>query len=277
MRKNLLLKKFFIYVFAFIVFLIMFFPLYGLILTSIQPENIIRSRNLSFFPKEIIFSHFAEVLKPDHISNLYVGMKNSLIISILTSFLCLILGFPAAYSLSRLDLPAKNIILGSLISIYFLPTILFVIPLFVILVSYQLDDTILSLAVPYTAFILPFVIWILKSFIDKLPIEVEEAAKIDGCSTFQILFYIIFPLLRPGIIAAFIFAFILSWVEFLTPLIFTNNLKISTVALGLFRSTIDIKIGQQAAAAIITLIPVTILMIFFQQYITKVVLTGSNK
>ena len=277
MKKNLLLKKFFIYVFAFIVFLIMFFPLYGLILTSIQPENIIRSRNLSFFPKEIIFSHFAEVLKPDHISNLYVGMKNSLIISILTSFLCLILGFPAAYSLSRLNLPAKNIILGSLISIYFLPTILFVIPLFVILVSYQLDDTILSLAVPYTAFILPFVIWILKSFIDKLPIEVEEAAKIDGCSTFQILFYIIFPLLRPGIIAAFIFAFILSWVEFLTPLIFTNNLKISTVALGLFRSTIDIKIGQQAAAAIITLIPVTILMIFFQQYITKVVLTGSNK
>ena len=277
MRKNLLLKKFFIYVFAFIVFLIMFFPLYGLILTSIQPENIIRSRNLSFFPKEIIFSHFAEVLKPDHISNLYVGMKNSLIISILTSFLCLILGFPAAYSLSRLNLPAKNIILGSLISIYFLPTILFVIPLFVILVSYQLDDTILSLAVPYTAFILPFVIWILKSFIDKLPIEVEEAAKIDGCSTFQILFYIIFPLLKPGIIAAFIFAFILSWVEFLTPLIFTNNLKISTVALGLFRSTIDIKIGQQAAAAIITLIPVTILMIFFQQYITKVVLTGSNK
>ena len=277
MRKNLLLKKFFIYVFAFLVFLIMFFPLYGLILTSIQPENIIRSRNLSFFPKEIIFSHFAEVLKPDHISNLYVGMKNSLIISILTSFLCLILGFPAAYSLSRLNLPAKNIILGSLISIYFLPTILFVIPLFVILVSYQLDDTILSLAVPYTAFILPFVIWILKSFIDKLPIEVEEAAKIDGCSTFQILFYIIFPLLRPGIIAAFIFAFILSWVEFLTPLIFTNNLKISTVALGLFRSTIDIKIGQQAAAAIITLIPVTILMIFFQQYITKVVLSGSDK
>ena len=277
MKKNLLLKKFFIYIFAFIVFLIMFFPLYGLILTSIQPENIIRSRNLSFFPKEIIFSHFAEVLKPDHISNLYVGMKNSLIISILTSFLCLILGFPAAYSLSRLNLPAKNIILGSLISIYFLPTILFVIPLFVILVSYQLDDTILSLAVPYTAFILPFVIWILKSFIDKLPIEVEEAAKIDGCSTFQILFYIIFPLLRPGIIAAFIFAFILSWVEFLTPLIFTNNLKISTVALGLFRSTIDIKIGQQAAAAIITLIPVTILMIFFQQYITKVVLSGSDK
>ena len=277
MKKNLILKNFFIYFSALIVFLIMFFPLYGLILTSIQPENIIRSRNLSFFPTEIIFTHFAEVLKPNHISNIYEGIKNSLIVSFLTSFLCIILAFPAAYSLARLNLPAKNIILGTLISIYFLPTILFVIPLFVILVSYQLDDTILSLVVPYTAFTLPFVIWILKSFIDKLPVEVEEAAKIDGCSTLQLLINIIFPLLRPGLIAAFIFAFILSWVEFLTPLIFTNNLKISTVALGLFRSTIDIKIGQQAAAAIITLIPVTILMIFFQQYITKVVLSGSDK
>ena len=101
-------------------------------------------------------------------------------------------------------MPAKNLILGALISVYFLPTILFVIPLFVILVSYQLDDTILSLVVPYTAFTLPFVIWILKTFIDKLPIEVEEAAKIDGCSVFQLLSLIIFPLLRPGLIAAFI-------------------------------------------------------------------------
>jgi len=277
MRNRYLVKKFFTYFFAIIVFLIMFFPLYGLILTSIQPENIIRSRNLSFFPTEIIFSHFAEVLKPNHISNLYEGIKNSLIVSLLTAFLCLIMGFPASYSLSRLNLPFKNIILGILISVYFLPTILFIIPLFIILVTYQLDDTILSLVIPYTAFILPFVIWILKSFIDKLPIEVEEAAKIDGCSIFQLLTLIIFPLLRPGLIAAFIFAFILSWVEFLTPLIFTNNLKISTVALGLFRSTMDIKIGQQAAAAIITLIPVSILMIFFQQYITKVALSGSNK
>ena len=277
MKNRFLIKKFLTYFFAIVIFFIMFFPLYGLILTSIQPESIIRSRNISFFPAEIIFSHFVEVLKPNHISNLYEGIKNSLIVSLITAFLCLILGFPASYSLSRLNLPAKNLVLVLLISVYFLPTILFIIPLFIILVTYQLDDTIISLVIPYTAFILPFVIWILKSFIDKLPIEVEEAAKIDGCSIFQLLILIIFPLLRPGLIAAFIFAFILSWVEFLTPLIFTNNLKISTVALGLFRSTIDIKIGQQAAAAIITLIPVSLLMIFFQQYITKVVLSGSDK
>jgi len=277
MKNHLVIKKFFIYFFAIITFLIMFFPLYGLILTSLQPETIIRSRDLSFFPTNIIFTHFIEVFKPNHISDIYNGIKNSIIVSLITSFLCLFLSFPASYALSRMKLPGKNLILLLLISVYFLPTILFIIPIFVILVSYRLDDTVLSLVVPYTAFILPFVIWILKTFIDKLPIEIEEAAKIDGCTIFQLLTKIIFPLLKPGIIAAFIFAFILSWVEFLTPLIFTNNLKMSTVSLGLFRSTIDIKIGQQAAAAIITLLPVALLMIFFQNYITRVVLSGSTK
>ena len=164
-----------------------------------------------------------------------------------------------------------------MISVYFLPTILFIIPMFIFLVSYNLDDKIISLVVPYTAFILPFVVWILKTFIDRLPLEVEEAAKIDGCSTTQLLLKIVLPLIRPGLLSAFIFAFILSWVEFLTPLIFTNNLKMSTVALGLFRSTVDIKIGQQAAAAILTLIPVTILMVVFQRYITQVIFSGADK
>ena len=103
-KYNVILKNFFIYFFAIIVFLIMFFPLYGLILTSVQPENIIRSRDLSFFPKKIIFTHFIEVLKPNHISDIYNGIKNSIIVSLTTSLLCLLLSFPAAYSLSRLKL-----------------------------------------------------------------------------------------------------------------------------------------------------------------------------
>ncbi len=266
-----------IYFFAILVFLTMFFPLYGLILTSIQPENVIRSKNINFFPSSIVLYHFKEVLNPNHISQIYEGMRNSFIVSILTGILSILLAFPAAYSLSRLKFPGKNLILISMISVYFLPTILFIIPMFIFLVSYNLDDTILSLVVPYTAFILPFVVWILKTFIDRLPLEVEEAAKIDGCSTIQLLLKIVLPLIRPGLLSAFIFAFILSWVEFLTPLIFTNNLKMSTVALGLFRSTVDIKIGQQAAAAILTLIPVTILMVVFQRYITQVIFSGADK
>ena len=89
----------------------MFFPLYGLILTSIQPESIIRSKNLNFFPTSIVFYHFQEVLNPNHISQIYEGMRNSFVVSILTGLLCTSFALPAAYSLSRLKLPGKKIIL----------------------------------------------------------------------------------------------------------------------------------------------------------------------
>jgi ABC-type glycerol-3-phosphate transport system permease component len=135
----------------------------------------------------------------------------------------------------------------------------------------------LGLLLPYAGFILPFQIWILRGFIEKLPHEVEEAARLDGCSYAQLLFYVVFPLVRPGILAGYLFAFILSWVEFLTPLIFTSDLKISTVALGLYRSTIDIKMGQLAAAAVITLLPVALLTLVFQRLITQVVLAGAER
>lgn len=88
---------------------------------------------------------------------------------------------------------------------------------------------------------------------------------------------VVLPLLRPGMLAAFIFAFILSWVEFLTPLIFTSDLRIVTVALGMFRSTFDIQVGQQAAAAVLTLLPVALMMLLFQRLITRVMLGGAER
>src|SRR5690606_17799872 len=159
------------------------------------------------------------------------------------------------YSLSRLEMPGKNIVLGALVSVYFLPTTIFLIPMFVLFVGWRIDDTFLSLVLSYAAFILPFAIWILKTFIDKLPKEVEDAARMAGSSPSEVMWPIVLRLARPGTLAAFIFGFILSWIEFLPPLIFTNDITVSTVALGMFRSTIDIQAGQQAAAAILTLLP----------------------
>ncbi len=204
-------------------------------------------------------------------------MTNSAVVSLLTATVCLVFALPAAYALSRLPVPGGRYLLGAMVSIYFLPTTLFLIPMFVLYVRWGLNDTVLGLLLPYSGFILPFQIWILRGFIEKVPHEVEEAARLDGCSYAELLFYVVFPLVRPGILAGYLFAFILSWVEFLTPLIFTSDLKISTVALGLYRSTIDIKIGQLAAAAVITLLPVALLTLFFQRLITQVVLAGAER
>lgn len=266
-----------IYGSALVVLFVMAFPLYGLLLTSLQPEAIIRSRDVQFVPDSLVFEHFRAVLSPGHIVPLREAIFNSLVVSTLTAAVCLIVALPAAYALSRFRLPGRTAMLGAMISVYFLPTTIFLIPMFVLFVSWGIDDTFLSLVLAYSGFILPFEIWILKTFIDKLPREVEDAARIDGCTHWQVMRHIVLPLVRPGILAGFIFAFILSWIEFLTPLIFTSDIKITTVALGLFRSTIDIKVGQQAAAAVLTLLPVALLMLVFQRLITRVLLAGADR
>lgn len=276
-RRKAIFRASALYLAAAVVLLVMAFPLYALVLTSVQPENLMRSRDLQVIPSQIIFDHYQAVLAPGHIVPLRQGMLNSLLVSLCTAAFCVLLALPAAYALARLRIPGSNAILGVLVSVYFLPTTLFLIPMFVVFVGWGLDDTILSLVLTYSGFILPFQIWILKTFIDRLPVELEEAARIDGCTPGQIVRLIVLPLIRPGILAGFVFAFILSWIEFLTPLIFTNSLKISTVALGMFRSTIDIQIGQQAAAAVLTLLPVALVMIVFQRLVTQVMLAGADK
>ena len=255
----------------------MAFPLYGLLLTSLQPEEVIRSRDVRFVPDSLYFEHFRIVLSPGHKVPIREGILNSMIVSLLTAAVCLIVALPAAYALSRFRLPGRNVVLGAMISVYFLPTTIFLIPMFVLFVGWRIDDTFLSLVLVYSGFILPFETWILKTFMDKLPLEVEDAARIDGCTHWQVMRHIVLPLVRPGILAGFIFAFILSWIEFLTPLIFTSDIKIVTVALGMFRTTIDIEVGQQAAAAVMTLLPVALLMLVFQRQITRVLLAGADR
>jgi ABC-type glycerol-3-phosphate transport system permease component len=113
--------------------------------------------------------------------------------------------------------------------------------------------------------------------VKAIPIEIEEAAKIDGATTNQLLTKIMIPLLRPGLFACLIFSFVLSWVEFATPLIFTSEIKIITVSLGLYRSTVDIQIGQLAAAAVIITLPVILITLILQKQIQQVVLIGADR
>ncbi len=276
-QRRALLRGVAIYVSAGAVLLLMAFPLYALFLTSLQPESVIRSRDVRFLPDTLYFEHFRAVLTPGHIVPLREGIGNSLAVSTLTALICVTIALPAAYAFSRLRIPGRNLLLGGMISVYFLPTTIFLIPMFVVFVGLRIDDTYFSLMLAYSGFILPFEVWILKTFIDRLPPEIEDAARIDGCTDLQVMMRIILPLLRPGLLAGFVFAFILSWIEFLTPLIFTSNVKITTVALGMFRSTIDIEVGQQAAAAVLTLLPVALVMIAFNRLITRVLLSGAER
>ncbi|MCE2530769.1 MAG: carbohydrate ABC transporter permease, partial [Acidimicrobiia bacterium] len=162
-------------------------------------------------------------------------------------------------------------------AIYVLPTLLFIIPLFITVVQLGLRLTYVGLVVPYVAFTLPFMVWIMGSFVRAIPVSVEEMALIDGAGLPQLIFRIVLPLLRPGIFAGLLLGFVLAWVEFLTPLLFTSHLSMLTVTLGLFRSTMDIEIGQLAAATVITALPVILITAFFQKNITEVITAGVER
>lgn len=277
MIRNSLWSKIVIYSTSIAIAIFVILPLYVVTITSLQLERDIRSADLNVIPSYLDFRHYIAIFQADHIVPILPAMRNSLIVSLLAALIAVLIATPAAYALNRMHFPKSKIILGVLISVYILPTLLFIIPLYIAWVQLGLFDSYIGLLIPYVAFLLPFTIWILGSFMKSIPIEIEEAAKVDGANTLQVLTKIMVPLLRPGLFACLLFGFILSWVEFATPLIFTSDIKMITVSLGLYRSTVDIQIGQLAAAAIITTLPVLLITIFFQKQIQEVILAGANR
>ncbi|MFY9325488.1 MAG: carbohydrate ABC transporter permease [Candidatus Nanopelagicales bacterium] len=277
MIRNSFVNKLIIYLTSGLVAFFVLIPLYVVTLTSLQLERDIRSPEINVIPQYLDFRHYLAVFQPDHIVPVLPAMRNSLIVSLLAALIAVLIATPAAYALNRMHFPKSKLILGVLISVYILPTLLFIIPLYIAWVQLGLFDSYVGLLIPYVAFLLPFTVWILGSFMKSIPIEIEEAAKVDGASTSQVLRKIMIPLLRPGLFACLLFGFILSWVEFATPLIFTSDIKMITVSLGLYRSTVDIQIGQLAAAAVITTLPVLLITIIFQKQIQEVILAGANR
>jgi len=276
MNWKKIMKRTGLYVAALLIALIVIFPIYSVVLTSVQHEQDIRTKEISFIPSYITLEHYKEVLKPGHIVPIKEATFNSFLISILAATLSVLISVPAAYALARNRLPKGNAILYGLSSSYVFPAMLFLLPIFVMFVDLGIADTHFTIILLYTAFMTPFLIWVSKAFVEAVPEEVEQAARLDGCNQVRLFTRIYLPVMRPGIAAAFLYAFILSWIEFLTPLIFTAKTKMLTVCLGLYRGTIDIKIGQLSAAAVLSMLPVIILTAIFAGMITQV-MTGAEK
>ncbi len=265
------------YATAVLVLVVMAFPLYGILLTSVQTERDIRSRDVAFAPSYVTAEHYRQIFSGDSGVPVTESMVNSLVVAAASAVLTVAIAVPAAYALNRMRVPGRRIILGGFAAVYVLPTLLFVLPLFITVVQLGLYDTYIGLVLPYVAFTLPFMVWIMGSFVRSIPVAVEEMAQIDGASLPQIIFRIVLPLLRPGIFAGLLLGFVLAWVEFLTPLLFTSDLSILTVTLGLFRSTMDIAIGQLAAATVLTALPVILITTFFQRNITELITAGVER
>ena len=205
---------------------------------------------------------------------------NSFKVAVATSLLTIVMGLPAAYVLARRPGIVTRIGLGWILLSQMFPLILIIIPLFLLLQDLHLTDTHAGLVLVYNVWALPFVLWMLFSYVRGIPRELEEAAAIDGATRFQILRGIIAPLLAPGIVVTALFAFITSWNEFFFALVVIQSPELPTLPLRIAQFVgIEgiVRLGPLAASALLATLPSLIIFVFIQRWLTRGLLSGAVK
>jgi multiple sugar transport system permease protein len=204
------------------------------------------------------------------------ALKNSIVISFATMVFCLVFGALAAYPLARLNLPAKNLFLVTSVVLRMLPAIILIIPMFLLIRQLGLRDTYLGLVLVYSAFLLPYIIWMLKNFFEQIPVALESAARMDGCSRLGALFRVMLPVAAPGVVATAVFAFIGAWNEFLFGLILTTRQAVPiTVQLSaLVSASFHTDNSLVAATGMLAIIPVVVLVLVLNRYIVRGLVEG---
>jgi multiple sugar transport system permease protein len=249
------------------------FPILWLVLTAFKDPIDVYSSNLLFTPT---LANFQEIFKVP----LSLGPKllNTIIISAAVLVIAIPLAVMGAYALSRYHFRSGNAIFVGILATQFIPPVVVVIPFFVLFRQLGLVDTLLALVIVDLAIVLPYSIWLMKGFVDALPNEIEQAARIDGASEADVLRYIVTPLVMPGVIVASVFAFIAVWNEFLFSFALTRSNAV-TLMIGLL-STAGVRgimWEQMAAAAILVMIPIFVLSVWIREYFVQGLTLGAVK
>jgi len=273
-----------------IILLVVLFPVFWMVLTSFKTRlQTFENPPLFIFPPTLeAYSsvlNLAAALGSSAVAEVtswgglvYPYVINSGIVGIGNVFLSLALGVPAAYALSRLNVRGKDNIAFWMLSLRFAPGIAIAIPLFLFFRILHLFNTYQGLILAYTSFNVPFVVWIVRSFLQDMPVDLEESAMVDGYTRFGAFTRVTLPLLKPALAVAGIFSLIFSWNEFLFALVLTSD-KTATfpVYISRFYSGMAINWGAFMASAAVGIIPVLVLTLLMQRYITKGLTMGAIK
>jgi multiple sugar transport system permease protein len=256
-----------------IVSLIVLFPIIWLVITSFKPTIDIPAYppKLSFTPT---MEHYGRAFSR---SGFLGSFLDSTLIAVVVMFISVTLGSMCAYSMARFNVGGKNFRFWILSQRMF-PPVAMILPLFILMRRLHLLDTYMALIITYTVVNLPFTVWLMRGFILDLPKEMDEAARIDGCTVWQIFWRIILPVVRPGLIAAAIFALITSWNEFLFAMILTGG-HVKTVPLVAAEVITDKEVlwGPMSAIGTMAAIPIIIFTMFVQRYIVRGLSYGAVK
>lgn len=266
---------FYIPLFMFLV--AMLFPFYWMLITSMKPDaELYNVRNAPFFVSNPTLEHWVFLFKETLFARWAI---NTFCIALATTALSLFCGILAAYSLSRLTFFGSTTIGVSIFVTYLVPPTLLFIPLANVVANLRLLDTPWALILTYPTILVPFSTWLLMGYFKTIPKELEECARIDGATRFQAMVWVILPLAAPGILSAGIFAFTLSWNEFLYALVFISSPEQKTIPVGVVSELIKGDVffwGSLMAGALFGSIPVAVVYSFFvEHYVSGI--TGAVK
>jgi multiple sugar transport system permease protein len=259
----------------FMMFLV--FPLVWMVSTSFKPTPEIFSGTVSLFPETTSLEHYRTVFQEQKILS---SMVNSFYVGIFSTVLAVLIALPGAYALARYSTRWNNVALGWILGSQIFPVILVLIPLYLLLRMMFLTDSLVGLTLVYVVWDLPFVLWMLHGYVRTIPIEIEEAATIDGATRGQIIFRILGPLLLPAIGASVLFAFVSAWNEFFFALVLMKSPDLMTLQVELARFTGmegQARTGPLAAASVLATVPSVLLFGFLQKWFSSGLVAGAVK
>jgi multiple sugar transport system permease protein len=279
---------FYVVVAVFIV--ITLFPLLWVLRLSLAGSELLAERPGSVLPTsgEIVFddpkddkdnpwltASYETIFKD---TNFKKGLTNSVIIAGLTTFICLTIGSLAAYALARVNFLARKPVLSLILAISFFPAVAIIAPLFLQFTSLGIINTYWAVIIPDVLIALPLTVYLLVAYFRELPLSLEEAAKVDGATTWQAFWRITIPLSMPGVVTTGLLTFIFAWNEFLFANTFTLDPTVqpATVLIPQFATIYTTDYGAQAAAAIVLTLPLVILVLFFQKKIVSGLTAGAT-
>jgi multiple sugar transport system permease protein len=274
-RNSLPWKILTIYLPLLVILVFILFPFYWTFITSVKPDSELYGA-VTYWPRQVQWDSYKALFTTT--VNFLAAMKNSFIVAALTTVVSLTASTLASYAFSRYRFAGRRVLMALFLSNNMFPTVLLLIPLYSIMRQLKLLYTPWALILAYTTFTLPFSVWLLNGFFNDLPMELEEAALIDGCNRRMAFFKIVLPILGPSLVATGVYIFMTSWNEYTFAVMFTNNAtRTIPVALKSLIGQLGVDWGLLTAGGIITIIPVCIMFFFAQKRLVEGLTAGAVK
>jgi multiple sugar transport system permease protein len=252
------------------------FPIFWMVLASVRPVVEVLAYPPQWIPRQLTFEYYRQLFETDEYLQY---LRNSYIVAMGTTLLSLVLASLAAYGFSRYKVPGGRAILLGMLALYMMPGVSLVLPYFRISNALHLYDTRLGLIIAYASFVLPMATWLLKGYMDSIPIDLEEAALVDGATRLGAMRRILLPLVAPGLIATGTMGFLAAWNEFFFAVVLTTSIKAQTLTVGIGRFFGQYNRDWNGIMALTTFasIPLLIAFVLIQRWVVQGMTAGAVK